>query len=108
MRPSARAFPRRRTASRRSTRPTARRPGAKGPPPAPAPGPAAAPGPPRAARGGGAVMSEIVLVRHGQTEWSKDGRHTGRTDIPLLDEGRRDAEALRAPLAERSIALVLC
>lgn len=53
-------------------------------------------------------MSELVLVRHGQTEWSRDGRHTGRTDIPLLDEGRRDAEALREPLSERSIALVLC
>jgi broad specificity phosphatase PhoE len=53
-------------------------------------------------------VSELVLVRHGQTEWSKDGRHTGRTDIPLLDEGRRDAEALREPLSERAIALVLC
>jgi broad specificity phosphatase PhoE len=53
-------------------------------------------------------VSEIVLVRHGQTEWSRDGRHTGRTDIPLLDEGRRDAEALRAPLARRSLVLVLC
>jgi broad specificity phosphatase PhoE len=52
-------------------------------------------------------MTELVLVRHGQTEWSLDGRHTGTTDLPLLEEGRRDAEALRAPLGRRSFALVL-
>ncbi|MGR8010394.1 histidine phosphatase family protein [Streptomyces hypolithicus] len=45
----------------------------------------------------------ILLARHGQTAWSLSGKHTGRTDIPLLDEGRRGAKLLgerlhRAPL----------
>ena len=52
-------------------------------------------------------MAELVLVRHGQTEWSRDGRHTGRTDIRLTAEGERDAAALRGRLAEWDFALVL-
>jgi broad specificity phosphatase PhoE len=50
---------------------------------------------------------EIVLARHGETEWSRDLRHTGRTDIPLTDKGRAQAALLRDPLAGRSFARVL-
>lgn len=52
-------------------------------------------------------MGELVLVRHGQTEWSKVRRHTGRTDLPLTEQGERQARALRPLLAERRFALVL-
>jgi broad specificity phosphatase PhoE len=50
---------------------------------------------------------EIVLARHGETEWSRDRRHTGRTDIPLTENGRRQAALLRDPLADRSFTRVL-
>jgi broad specificity phosphatase PhoE len=50
---------------------------------------------------------QVVLVRHGETEWSRDGRHTGKSDIPLTAEGRRQAEALRRELAGWTFALVL-
>ena len=50
---------------------------------------------------------EVVLVRHGETEWSRDLRHTGRTDIPLTEVGRREAEQLRAALASHNFARVL-
>jgi len=49
----------------------------------------------------------VLLVRHGETEWSRSGRHTSSTDVPLLDEGERAAEALGRRLAGRSFALVL-
>jgi probable phosphoglycerate mutase len=50
---------------------------------------------------------EIVLARHGETEWSRSLKHTGRTEIPLTDEGRRQASALAEPLGSRSFARVL-
>ncbi len=51
-------------------------------------------------------MAEVVLVRHGQTEWSRDGRHTGHSDVPLTSDGEADARALRARL-QRRFGLVL-
>jgi broad specificity phosphatase PhoE len=48
-----------------------------------------------------------VLVRHGETEWSRTGRHTGRTDVPLTEHGRRQAEAAGDAFREREFALVL-
>ncbi len=49
----------------------------------------------------------IWLVRHGETEWSKSGQHTGRTDIPLTAMGEKQGVALGKHLAGRQFALVL-
>lgn len=49
----------------------------------------------------------LVVVRHGQTEWSQAHRHTGRTDVPLTAAGRREADRLRAGFSKRSFVLVL-
>jgi broad specificity phosphatase PhoE len=62
--------------------------------PAPAPG-AGVPGP------------TITVVRHGETEWSENGRHTSRTELALIDLGRRRAAALAAGLAVAPYGLVL-
>jgi len=51
---------------------------------------------------------EIVVVRHGETEWSLSGRHTGRTDLPLTERGRERARALAPVLAGWRFSLVLC
>jgi broad specificity phosphatase PhoE len=50
---------------------------------------------------------EVWLLRHAETEWSRDGRHTGRTDVSLTGEGRERARALRDRVAGRPFALVL-
>lgn len=49
----------------------------------------------------------IVLVRHGPTEWSVSGRHTGATDMPLTEDGREAATRLRERLARYDFSLVL-
>jgi broad specificity phosphatase PhoE len=47
-------------------------------------------------------MGELILLRHGQTEWSAAGRHTGRTDVPLTSKGAADAAALAPVVARRA------
>ena len=49
----------------------------------------------------------VFAIRHGETAWSLSGQHTGTTDIPLTDNGRRLAERMRPVLAGESFALVL-
>jgi broad specificity phosphatase PhoE len=49
----------------------------------------------------------VFLVRHGETEWSRSGQHTSRTDLPLLTEGETDAQALGRRLSGHRLALVL-
>lgn len=51
---------------------------------------------------------ELVALRHGQTAWSLAGRHTGRSDVPLTAEGRRQAVLAGRRLQGRQFALVLC
>jgi broad specificity phosphatase PhoE len=49
----------------------------------------------------------VCVIRHGETAWNLSGQHTGRTDIPLTDHGRRLAERLRPALAKETFAMVL-
>jgi len=53
------------------------------------------------------VSVKVFAIRHGETEWSLSGQHTGTTDIPLTDNGRRLAERIRPVLAKEAFALVL-
>ena len=50
---------------------------------------------------------KVLLIRHGETEWSLNGRHTGTTDIPLTEHGRDVARRWKPVLSQRTFALVL-
>jgi broad specificity phosphatase PhoE len=52
-------------------------------------------------------MGDLILLRHGETEWSLAGKHTGRTDVPLTRRGEAAAAALAPLLAKRDIIAVL-
>jgi probable phosphoglycerate mutase len=52
-------------------------------------------------------MPELYLIRHGETQWSLSGKHTGISDIPLTDHGRQQAMLLRQELATRNFEQVL-
>jgi broad specificity phosphatase PhoE len=53
------------------------------------------------------MSQSVFLIRHGQTEWSESGKHTGRTDIPLTSKGIADGQAIAGALSGRTFALVL-
>lgn len=52
-------------------------------------------------------MPEIYLIRHGETEWSLSGKHTGVSDIPLTEHGRQQSKLLRPELSTTNFQLVL-
>jgi probable phosphoglycerate mutase len=54
------------------------------------------------------VNVNLFAIRHGETGWSLSGQHTGTTNIPLTESGRRLAERMRPVLAKNAFALVLC
>ena len=51
-------------------------------------------------------MGDLILLRHGETEWSLAGKHTGRTDIPLTSQGEKAAAAVAPMLSRRDIVAV--
>jgi broad specificity phosphatase PhoE len=61
----------------------------------------------RRASGDERDVAELIVVRHGETEWSRDRRHTGRTDIPLTARGEEQARRLASMFDERSVTAVL-
>lgn len=68
--------------------------------PSPPPRPTRSPYPP-------ARPPQVVLLRHGETEWSLNGRHTGTTDLPLTGHGEERARQIAPVLADRDFGLVL-
>ena len=54
------------------------------------------------------MVEALYLIRHGQTQWSKAGKHTGLTDIPLTKEGQKEARALGQSLKNISFSHVFC
>lgn len=54
------------------------------------------------------MAQRIYIVRHGATEWSVSGQHTGRTDLPLLQSGQEQAGVVGEKLADKRFDLVLC
>lgn len=52
-------------------------------------------------------MAQLTIIRHGETEWSRAGRHTGRTDIPLTPEGEEQARTAGKLVADQDFAVVL-
>ncbi len=54
------------------------------------------------------MADRIYIARHGATEWSVSGQHTSRTDLPLLEQGREEAEGMGRELAGHEFSLVLC
>ena len=64
--------------------------------------------PPRPSDTTGPNRPVVWLARHGETEWSRTLRHTGRTDLPLTAEGEAEARALREPLAAVAFDRILC
>jgi broad specificity phosphatase PhoE len=54
------------------------------------------------------MADAVWLLRHAETEWSRTGKHTGHTDVPLTDTGRELARALRERVEGQAFAAVLC